>query len=75
MVGQAEDDARLWRAASCPDPGKIERYNHHRYNESLGDVTPAHAYFGRATHILAERQRINRQAIEHGRLQRRKVTA
>jgi len=37
----------------------IEQYNHQRYHESLGNVTLADAYFGRATQILAERERIN----------------
>jgi putative transposase len=53
----------------------IEHYNHHRYHESLDNVTPADAYFGRATQILAERERIKRQTIEHRRLQHRKIAA
>ena len=53
----------------------IEHYNHHRYHESLGNVTPADAYFGRAPQILAERERIKRQTIEHRRLQHRKIAA
>jgi len=53
----------------------IEHYNHQRYHESLGNVTPADAYFGRATQILAERERIKRQTIEHRRLQHRKIAA
>ena len=53
----------------------IEHYNHQRYHESLGNVTPADAYFGRAPKILAERERIKRQTIEHRRLQHRKIAA
>ncbi len=53
----------------------IERYNHHRYHESLGNVTPADAYFGRAADILRERSRIKRQTIELRRLQHRKIAA
>ena len=53
----------------------IEHYNHQRYHESLGNVTPADAYFGRAAQILAERERIKRQTIEHRRLQHRKIAA
>ena len=53
----------------------IEHYNHQRYHESLDNVTPADAYFGRATQILAERERIKRQTIEHRRLQHRKIAA
>jgi putative transposase len=53
----------------------IEHYNHHRYHESLENLTPADVYFGRATDILAERARIKRQTIEHRRLQHRKIAA
>jgi len=53
----------------------IEHYNHHRYHESLSNVTPADAYFGRDKAILAERARIKRITIEHRRLQHRKLAA
>ena len=53
----------------------IEHYNHQRYHESLGNVTPADAYFGRDKAILAERARIKRITIEHRRLQHRKLAA
>jgi putative transposase len=53
----------------------IEHYNHQRYHESLGNVTPAGADFGRAKQFLAERERIKRQTIEHRRLQHRKIAA
>jgi putative transposase len=53
----------------------IENYNHARYHESLDNVTPADAYFGRAADILRERARIKRQTIEHRRLQHRKIAA
>jgi transposase InsO family protein len=53
----------------------IEHYNHQRYHESLGNVTPADAYFGRDKAILAERARIKRITIEHRRLQHRKIAA
>jgi putative transposase len=45
----------------------IEHYNHARYHESLGNVTPADVYFGRAADILRERAHIKRQTIEHRR--------
>ena len=53
----------------------IEHYNHARYHESLDNVTPADAYFGRAADILRERARIKRQTIDHRRLQHRKIAA
>jgi len=43
-------------------------YNHHRYHESLNNVTPADVYFGRAQTILLERQRIKRRTIRQRRL-------
>jgi len=53
----------------------VEHYNHQRYHESLDNVTPADAYFGRAQTILKQRERIKRQTIEHRRLQHRKLAA
>jgi putative transposase len=43
----------------------VDHYNHHRYHESLDNLTPADVYFGRADTILAERARIKRQSIQH----------
>ncbi|MDG1826803.1 MAG: integrase core domain-containing protein, partial [Henriciella sp.] len=42
----------------------VEHYNHHRYHEALGNVTPADAYFGRAQAIIRRRERINNIAIK-----------
>jgi transposase InsO family protein len=53
----------------------VEHYNHRRYHESLDNVTPADAYFGRAEAIIKQRERIKRQTIEHRRLQHRKIAA
>ena len=53
----------------------VEHYNHQRYHESLNNVTPADAYFGRAPAIIKLRERIKRQTIEHRRLQHRKFAA
>lgn len=53
----------------------VEHYNHRRHHESLGNVTPADAYFGRATAIIERRERIKRQTIELRRLQHRKLAA
>ncbi len=53
----------------------VHDYNHHRYHESLDNLTPADVYFGRAAGILAERARIKRKTIQHRRLQHRKLAA
>jgi putative transposase len=49
----------------------VEHYNHARYHESLGNLTPADVYFGRAESILLERERIKRQTIANRHLQHR----
>ena len=56
-------------------PRRNTHYNHHRYHESLGNVTPADAYFGRAKDILAGRETIKRKTMEQRRLQHRKIAA
>ena len=53
----------------------VEHYNHRRYHESLSNVTPADAYFGRAEMIVKQRERIKRKTIEYRRLQHRKLAA
>ena len=53
----------------------VAYYNHQRYHESLGNLTPADVYFGRGHIILLEREKIKRQTIEHRRLQHRKIAA
>jgi putative transposase len=53
----------------------VEHYNHHRYHESLKNVTPADVYFGRAQSIINRRERIKKKTIEHRRLQYRKAVA
>ena len=53
----------------------VEHYNHQRYHESLSNVTPADAYFGRAATIIQQRERIKRKTIEYRRLQHRKLAA
>ena len=53
----------------------IEHYNYQRYHEGLDNVTPADAYFGRASAIIKRRERIKRKTLEHRRLQHRKLAA
>ena len=53
----------------------VEHYNHQRYHESLANVTPADAYFGRAAAIIKHRERVKRQTLEYRRLLHRKLAA
>ena len=53
----------------------VEHYNHQRYHESLENVTPADAYFGRAPVIIKGRERIKRETLEYRRLQHREIAA
>ena len=53
----------------------VADYNHRRYHESLGNLTPADVYFGRGQTILIERERIKRQTIANRRLLHRQHAA
>lgn len=53
----------------------VGHYNHRRYHESLGNLTPADVYFGRGQTILLQRERIKRKTFEHRRLQHLKQAA
>jgi putative transposase len=46
----------------------VDHYNHRRAHESLDNLAPADAYFGRGQAISQERQRIKRQTIQQRRL-------
>ena len=64
-------------------PGDLERqieafvayYNHHRYHESLGNLTPADVYFGRAKAIIEKRRRIKEDTMNKRRLAHRRQAA
>ena len=53
----------------------VEHYNHRRYHESLGNLTPADVCCGRGHTILLERERIKRQTIQQRRLMHRRKAA
>jgi transposase InsO family protein len=53
----------------------VEHYNHRRYHESLGNVTPADVYHGRAAAILEQRERTKQETINHRRMEYRKAIA
>ncbi len=46
----------------------VAHYNHLRYHESIGNLTPVDVYFGRGQTILMQRERIKRQTIQNRRL-------
>ena len=45
----------------------VEHYNHHRYHESLDNLTPADVYFGRDQRILNTRRDIKLKTIAERR--------
>jgi putative transposase len=49
----------------------IEYYNHQRYHESLGNLTPADVYFGRGPSIINRRKRIKEKTIAQRHLSHR----
>ena len=53
----------------------VAHYNHHRYHESLSNLTPADVYFGRGQTILLDRERIKRRTIQQRRLIHRRKAA
>jgi putative transposase len=46
----------------------VADYNHLRYHEGIGNLTPADVYCGRGQTILIERDRIKQQTIANRRL-------
>ena len=46
----------------------VDHYNNYRYHESINNVTPADAYFGRHTAIIERREKIKKLTIQNRRL-------
>ena len=53
----------------------LTHYNHHRYHESIGNLTAADVDFGRGQTILLERERIKQNTIRQRHLQYRNQAA
>ena len=53
----------------------VDHYNNHRYHESIGNVTPADAYFGRHTAIIGRREKIKKLTIQNRRLNHQRKAA
>ena len=53
----------------------VDRYNNHRYHESLENLTPADVYHGRGAKILKIREEIKKQTIRNRRLQHQAAAA
>ena len=47
--------------------GFVEHYNHHRYHESLDNLTPADVYFGRGQRVLDIRRKTKINTIDQTR--------
>jgi transposase InsO family protein len=41
----------------------VEHYNHHRYHESLDNLTPADVYFRRGQRTIEQRRKLHLQAV------------
>jgi transposase InsO family protein len=52
------------RGARGGDSRLHRHYNHQRHHESLGNLTPADVYFGRAEAIIRQRKEIKAKTIE-----------
>ena len=53
----------------------VERYNYHRYHESLGNLTPADVYFGQHHAIIEKRRKIKELTIQKRRLAHQRQAA
>ena len=53
----------------------VERYNNHRYHESLNNLTPADVFPGRGAKILKMREEIKKKTIQKRRLQHQSTAA
>ena len=66
---------RYKTGSSVPNVLMTDNYNNHRYHESIGNVTPADAYFGRHTAIIETREKIKKLTIQNRRLNHQRKAA
>ena len=53
----------------------VVHYNHHRYHESIANLTPADVYFGREHAIIKRRRKIKELTIQKRRLDHQRQAA
>ena len=53
----------------------VVHYNHHRYHQSLANLTPADVYFGREHAIIKRRRKIKKLTVRKRRLAHHKQAA
>ena len=53
----------------------VDHYNNQRYHESIDNVTPADAYFGRHTAIIGRRKKIKKITLQNRRLNHQRQAA
>ena len=53
----------------------VDHYNNYRYHESINNVTPADAYFGRHTAIIERKEKIKKLTIQNRRLNHQRQAA
>ena len=53
----------------------VDHYNNQRYHESIGNVPPADAYFGRHTAIIEKRKKIKKLTTQNRRLNHQRQAA
>ena len=51
----------------------VQHYNHHRYHESLNNVTPTDVFFGRDQQILSRRDQIKQTTLARRRIENLKT--
>ena len=75
LFTKAVDEVRKAEAKHNTISAFVDHYNNQRYHESIGNVTPADAYFGRHTAIIEKRKRIKKLTTQNRRLNHQRQAA